>query len=148
VVNMESRRVRTIVGLGVAVLLFVGFGVGRLFGGVNPFADGGAAPTCEDPLPWDRAHQVVGEPAAIAGPVVAASHQPDVGGGPTFLNLGNPHPEEPRFDIVIYEDVRERFDAPPERAFESTDVCVQGQVRDRDGVPQIVLDGPAFLEPR
>lgn len=143
---MESRRVRTIVGLGVAVLLFVGFGVGRLFGGVNPFT-GDAAPTCEDPLPWDRASQAVGQPAAVAGPVAAATHELDVGGAPTFLNLGNPHPEEPRFDIVIYEDVRERFDTPPEQAFEGEEVCVQGQVRDRDGVPQIVLDGPAFLSP-
>ena len=144
---MESRRARTIVGLGVAVLLFVGFGVGRLFGGTNPFANG-AAPTCEEPLSWDRAGQAVGQVAAIVGPVVAASHQPDVGGGPTFLNLGNPHPEEPRFDVVIYEDVRERFDTAPEQAFEGTEVCVQGRIRDRDGVPQIVLDGPAFLSPR
>ena len=144
---MESRRVRTIVGLGVAVLLFVGFGVGRLFGGTNPFG-GDAAPTCAEPLAWDRADQAVGQVAAIAGPVAAASHEPDLGGGPTFLNLGNPHPDEPRFDVVIYEDVRERFETPPEQAFDGAEVCVQGQVRDRDGVPQIILDGPAFLEVR
>jgi hypothetical protein len=144
---MESRRARTIVGLGVAVLLFVGFGVGRLFGGTNPFG-GDAAPTCQDPLPWDRATEAVGQVAAIAGPVVAAIHQPDVGGGPTFLNLGNPHPQEPRFDVVIYEDVRERFDSPPEQAFDGAEVCVQGQVRDRDGVPQIVLDRPSLLDVR
>lgn len=144
---MESRRVRTIVGVGVAVLLFVGFGVGRLFGGVNPFADG-AAPTCDEPLAWDRAAQAVGEPAAVVGPVVAASHEPDLGGGPTFLNLGNAHPEEPRFDVVIYEDVRERFDDPPEHTLEGVEVCVQGRVRERGGVPQIVLDGPALLSPR
>lgn len=141
---MDSRRVRTVVGLGVAVLLFVGFGVGRLFGGVNPFGDT-AAPTCDDPLAWDRADRAVGQPAAVAGPVVAATHAPDVGGAPTFLNLGNPHPEEPRFDVVIYEDVRERFDAAPEQALAGVEVCVQGRVRDRDGVPQIVLDGPAML---
>ena len=125
------------------MLLFIGFGVGRLLGGVPE----GPAWTCDDPLAWDRAHQAVGERAAIVGPVVAATHEPELGGGPTFLNLGNPHPEEPRFDVVIYEDVRERFEQPPEQALEGAEVCVQGRVRDRDGVPQIVLDGPAFLTP-
>ncbi len=140
---MGSRRARTIVGLGVAVLLFVGFGVGRLLGGVPE----GPAWTCDEPLAWDRAGQAVGQAAAVVGPVAAASHEPDLGGGPTFLNLGNPHPEEPRFDVVIYEEARERFEEPPE-ALEGRRVCVQGQVRERDGVAQIVLDGPAFLTPR
>ena len=143
---MDSRRARTILGLGVAVLLFVGFGVGRLFGGVGTVTDGPRW-TCDDPLAWDRAEMAVGEAAAVVGPVVAAAHEPELGGGPTFLNLGNPHPEEPRFDVVIYDDVRDRFDTPPETAFEGLEVCVQGQVRDRDGVPQIILDGPAFLSP-
>lgn len=141
---MDSRRVRTIVGVGVAVLLFVGFGVGRLFGGVGTLTDGPRW-TCDDPLPWSRAEVAVGDPAAVVGTVAAASHEPDVGGGPTFLNLGNPHPDPDRFDVVIYEDARARFDEPPEQALEGVEVCVQGRVRDRDGVPQIVLDGPGML---
>lgn len=141
---MDQRRVRTLVGVGVAVLLFVGLGVGRLLGGVS---EGGPAWTCEEPLAWDRAEQAVGQRAAIVGHVVAATREPDVGGAPTFLNLGAAHPDPDRFDVVIYEDVRERFDAPVEHALEGTEVCVQGRVRDRDGVPQIVLDGPAFLQP-
>lgn len=143
---MDSRRTRTILGLGVAVLLFVGFGVGRLLGGVGNVTDGPRW-TCDEPLSWDRATQAVGEAAAVVGPVVATSHEPDVGGGPTFLNLGNPHPEEPRFDIVVYDEHRDRFDEPPEDLFADAQVCVQGQVRDRDGVPQIVLEGPAYIEP-
>jgi hypothetical protein len=71
-----------------------------------------------------------------------------VGGGPTFLNLGNPHPDPDRFDVVIYEDVRPAFDQPPEEAFAGAEVCVEGRVRDREGVPQIVLRGPAFIEHR
>lgn len=138
-----SRRARTIVGVLVGGVLVVGLGVGRLLGGLPD----DPPVTCEDPVPWRAAGRVVGEPAAVVGPVVATVHAPELGGGPTFLNLGNPHPDEARFDVVIYEDVRARFDRPPEQVFDGVEVCVQGRVRDRDGVPQIILDGPGLIAP-
>lgn len=140
---MESRRVRTVVGLGVAALLFLGLVVGRLLGGV---VHDGPVTTCDDPLPWDAAATAVGERAAVAGPVAATAREPDVGGAPTFLNLGNPHPDPERFDVVIYRDVRERFEAAPAAALDGAVVCVEGHVRQRDGVPQIVLEAPERIE--
>lgn len=134
--NASRRRWGNVGGIVLAVALVLGFGLARVLGGVpDP-----PTSTCDDPIPWDAAASVEGETAAIAGPVAAASFQPDVGGAPTFLNLGNAHPDPDRFDVVIYEDVREGFEQPPEEAFEGEVVCVQGRVRDRDGVPQMILE--------
>jgi hypothetical protein len=139
-------RQRLLTGLGVlaAVLLGVGFGLSRTIGGVPD------APlsTCDDPTPWEAAADLVGERAAIVGVVAAAAYEPDVGGEPTFVNLGNAHPDPDRFDAVIYPDVRERFDEPPEDMLPGVEVCVQGEIRDRDGVPQIIVDNRAMLQER
>ncbi len=139
---MDSRRVRNIVGIALGVVLVVGFGLSRVVGGAG--LGGDPAATCDDPVRWDQAGEVVGQVSAIVGPVVAATTAEDIGGAPTFLNLGNAHPAPERFDVVIYEDVREGFDASPE-ALQGRNVCVRGEVRERDGVPQIVLRGPGWL---
>jgi hypothetical protein len=138
---MIRQRVLTFLGVVAAVLLGVGFGLSRTLGGV-PDAP---VSTCDDPIDWRRAGEVVGERAAIAGRVAQGTFAPDVGGAPTFLNLGNAHPDPDRFDVVIYPDVRDRFDDPPEDALDGREVCVQGVVRDRDGTPQIILENRAML---
>ncbi|GEM_PF-3205234 len=140
---MEERRRGNLVGIVLGVLLVVGFGLSRVLGGVM----GEPGPTCDDPVLWEDAAGEVGRSSAIVGPVVAASFEPDVGGAPTFLNLGNEHPDPDRFDVVIYEEVRERFATAPEEELVGEYVCVLGEVRDRDGVPQIVLNGPGWLWP-
>jgi hypothetical protein len=141
---MLRQRVLPYLGVVAAVLLGVGFGLSRTLGGV-PDA---SVTTCDHPTDWRRAGEVVGERAAIAGTVAAGTFASDVGGEPTFLNLGNAHPDPDRFDVVIYPDVRDRFDEPPEDAFDGREVCVQGLVRDRDGTPQIILEHRAMLQER
>lgn len=140
--GMDSRRVRSVVGIALGVVLVVGFGLSRIVGGGG--FGGDPAATCDDPVTWDQAGEVVGQVSAIIGPVAAATTAEEVGGAPTFLNLGTAHPAPERFDVVIYEDVRERFEVSPE-ALQGRDVCVRGEVRERDGVPQIVLRGPGWL---
>ena len=138
---MEERRKGNLVGIVLGVLLVVGFGLSRVLGGVM----GEPAATCDDPVIWQDAAQEVGQASAIVGQVADASFEPDIGGAPTFLNLGNAHPDPERFDVVIYEDVRERFESAPEEAFIGEYVCVLGEVRERDGVPQIILQGPGWI---
>lgn len=131
----RRRRLADAAGIGFAVLLVAGFGLSRVWG------DAGApAATCADPVAWQEAGDLVGQPAAVTGPVADATYAPEVGGAPTFLNLGNPHPDANRFDVVVYDDVRDEFAEPPEQAFAGARVCVTGTVRERDGVPQVVLD--------
>lgn len=138
---MEEPRKGNLVGIVLGVLLVAGFGLSRVLGGVM----GEPAPTCDDPITWQDAEQEVGRSSAIVGQVVDANFEPDIGGAPTFLNLGNAHPQPERFDVVIYEDVRERFDRAPEDALLEEYVCVLGEVRERDGVPQIILQGPGWI---
>lgn len=139
----RRRRIANILGVALGVVLVIGFGLGRVMGG---------APTppasCDDPTSWDQAGDHVGRDAAVAGPVADVRTVEDVGGAPTFVNLGNPHPEPERFDIVIYEDVRAEFETAPQSQLDGQDVCVVGRVRERDGVPQIVLDAAWSIEVR
>jgi hypothetical protein len=110
---------------------------------------GGAPPaaSCERPVAWHDAAHHAGKRTAVAGPVVAVSHVPGVGGEPTFVNIGRRHPGEPRFDVVIYSETRARFEPPPEEQFSGETVCVVGRIRLRDGIPQIVLRNPAAIAP-
>lgn len=117
--------------------------VARLFGEL-----GGSGPPvrCDEPIAWDEAAEAVGRSAAVVGPAVAVTRAEDVGGQPTFINLGAPHPEQPRFDVVVYDDVATRFDEPLASLAGET-VCAVGEVRGRDGVPQTIIDAPPQLTP-
>lgn len=134
------RRHPLVLAAVVAVAV-VGFAVARVVGEAG---GGQEAARCDEPVAWHEAGGVVGRSAAVVGPVAGVTHAPEVGGGPTFVNLGAAHPEEPRFDVVVYEGVAERFDEPL-AALEGAAVCAVGEVRERDGVPQTVLDFPGQL---
>jgi hypothetical protein len=140
---MDRDRLRTFAGLGLAVVVVVAFGLARV-GGVGGVG-GEPAPTCEDPVAWDDTSLRAGQRTAVTGSVARATFEPDVGGAPTFLNLGNAYPDPDRFDVVIYEEVGDRFDRRPDRMLRGRTLCVQGQVRDREGVLQIILEDPAYL---
>lgn len=101
---------------------------------------------CEEPIPWDQAADSVGRSAAVVGPVAEVTRAADVGGQPTFINLGAAHPERPRFDVVVYDDVAARFEEPLTGLAGET-VCAIGEVGQRDGVPQTIIDAPPQLRP-
>ncbi len=130
---MRARR-GPLVAAAIAVAA-VAVALARVLGDV-----GGGAASCADPTPWREAAALEGASAAVVGQVAAATYAPDVGGEPTFVNLGNPHPDPDRFDVVVYADARDGFDVPPEEALPGETICVVGEIRLRDGVPQIVVD--------
>lgn len=126
--------------VGVGVLAVAAARVAGELGG------GGPPVRCDEPVAWDRAAQAVGQSAAVVGPVAEVTRAADVGGQPTFLNLGAPHPEQPRFDVVVYDDIAARFEEPLTGLTGET-VCAIGEVRERDGVPQTIIDAPPQLRP-
>ena len=129
-----SRRLSGLAAAAIAVAAVV-IALARVLGDA-----GEAGPTCANPVAWDDATAYEGRSTAVAGSVADVTYAPDVGGEPTFVNLGNAHPHPDRFDIVIYAGQREAFDEPPEETLPGRTVCVVGEVRTRDGVPQIIVD--------
>lgn len=130
-----SRLALLLVGL-----LVIAFFVARHFvtdGGVDVPED---APTYEAREAADH----VGEAARVCGTVVDAAHARGVGGSPTFLNFGAPHPDAD-FTVVIWSDARARFDVAPEAAFRGRRICVAGRIREHEDRPQIVLEHPSQI---
>lgn len=144
--DTRRRRRANIVGVVIGAFLVIGVGVGRMGGTLPLGGEGGERASCDDPLAWDEVSvELTGDEVAVEGPVAAATTEPEVGGAPTFVNLGNPYPDQPRFDVVIYEDVRAGLDDDPEEALPGEVVCAAGELDVRDGVPQIVVPSPVSL---
>ncbi len=143
---MDRDRLRTFAGIGLAIVVVVAFGLARI-GGVGGLG-GAPAPTCEDPVAADASSLRAGQVTAVTGVVARVAFEPEVGGAPTFINLNEPHPDPGRFDVVVYEDVTERFDVRPDASWEGREMCVRGRLRVRDDVFQIVIAHPAEIELR
>ena len=90
----------------------------------------------------DEAAAHVGERARVCGEVVAARHVTAIGGRPTFLNFGRPHPDA-LFTAVIWGEHRTAFRAAPEDLYRGRRVCVAGTIRLHEGRPQIEVTSPA-----
>ncbi len=103
-------------------------------------------PEPSDPDPEIRisafdAKDHVGEMAEVCGVVESADYVPRIGGEPTFLNLGRPHPDQP-FTAVIWGDDRARWQVPPEERYLTREVCISGRIEMHEGVPQIRVRRP------
>ncbi len=139
----RSRRSRW----GAAALLAVAaaFLVARVLPSDGP----AAGPTVDADLPtWsaEEAGAHVGEVGRVCGTVESAAWVRSVGGQPTYLNLGRPHPDQ-LFTVVIWGEDRARF-GTPERRWNGRRICVAGRVRTHEGTPRIVARRPAQIGPR
>jgi DNA/RNA endonuclease YhcR with UshA esterase domain len=124
-----------------AVLSAVAF-LGRRF--LLPEGGGAVTPGTGPTLRPDEAAARVGETATVCGRVADAVYLARVNGRPTFLNFGAPDPNQ-EFTAVIWGEARDRFEAPPERAYRGARICVAGRIREHEGVPQIEVRGPSQL---
>lgn len=127
-----ARWVLVLVGVIVAGLL-----VARDFVATDPGSLPGDLPT----VAVEEAADHVGEAVRVCGSVAGARYVPGVEGRPTFLNLGAPHPEA-IFTVVIWGEVRARFEARPEDLYAGRRICVRGRVERHEGTPQIVVGSP------
>lgn len=107
-----------------------------------------AGSSCAEPLPWNSASEHVGQVIAIVGPVSRVAVREDVRGKPVFITVGQPFPSRQRVDLVIWEGQRGEFFALLEQDLERREVCVFGEVSEREGVPQIVLKDRHALQLR
>lgn len=124
------------------VLVVVGLLVGGLLLARDFITPSAGPPAADAPVVGaDAAAERVGGTARVCGRVVDASYVPEVDGRPTFLNFGARHPDQ-AFTAVIWGDVRDRFEAPPEDLYGSRRICVTGRVELHEGTPQIEVRTP------
>jgi hypothetical protein len=101
---------------------------------------------CEEipEIPAAAAADYVGRTATVCGRVMSAAHFGSVRGGPTFLNLDKPYPDQV-FTVVIWNQNRGRFERPPERMFDGRSICVTGTIETYRGKPQIEVVDPGQI---
>ncbi len=92
-----------------------------------------------------EAAEHIGERAVVCGIVESADFVPSVGGEPTFLNFGRPHPDQV-FTVVIWGEDRARWPAPPEERYLTQRICVTGTIQSHQGVPQIRAREPQQIK--
>ena len=140
---MFSERQRRVALGVVALLCLAGFLLWRVVPAGGPSAVSVADPDLPTYAP-ERAGERLGERARVCGRVAGAAYLPAVGGRPTFLNFGRPHPDA-LFTAVIWGRNRGRFGAPPEELFRGRRVCVAGEIREHEGRPRIEVRSPAQI---
>lgn len=59
----------------------------------------------------------IGTPAEVCGKVASVNYLKQVGGEPTFINLGRSYPNQ-TFTAVIWGDDRAKWTNPPEQQYE------------------------------
>lgn len=92
--------------------------------------------------PEDAASHV-GETATVCGVVASAKYAANSRAQPTFLDMGQPYPNQP-FVAVIFGTDRAKFGGP-ETTVRGKRICVTGQVGDYRGKPEIVVSDPGQI---
>jgi len=128
--------------LVVSVVLAVGLFLSRHL--VGPFS-GGSAPA--GPVSPEEATQYSGQRTEVCGEVAEVTYVSRIGGNPTFINLGETHPDQ-SFTALIWEDDRRSWNEAPEGRYGEEEICVTGTVRLHEGTPQIVVSSPRQIRVR
>ena len=106
----------------------------------------GGEPPAEH-LPLEPAGQHIGERLKICGDVAEVTYAPKIGGKPTFINLGEKHPNQP-LTTLIWGENRARWPQPPEVRYGGETICVTGEADLHEGTPQIVVSSPKQIQVR
>ena len=88
-----------------------------------------------------EAPNYIGEAAKVCGKVENARFIPQIDGKPTFINFGQPNPNQD-FTAVIWGDNRKKWVQSPEELYTNTEVCVTGRIESHEGTPQIEVISP------
>ena len=124
-------------------LLVLGLAAGLARGHLHWPARAGAGP---ERLEADVARQHVDEDARVCGFVAQTRYAEASTGQPTFLDFGQPYPNEV-FSAVIWGGAPERakYPEPPEVFYIRRNLCVTGRIELYGDKPQIVVRQPAQI---
>jgi len=126
----------------VAAVLIIGLILSRVVD-----SDSSTPPEPEITITVDEAANHIGDVAEVCGEVSSADYLPQIGGEPTFINFGRPHPNQV-FTAVIWGEHRHLWQTPPDELFEGREICVSGEVRMHEGTPQIVVERRDQIKPK
>lgn len=102
------------------------------------------APKQEVSISAEEAKEHIGTVAEVCGTVASTDYLPQVGGKPTFINFGRPHPSQV-FTAVIWSTDRYKWDIPPDRHYLNREICVTGRIKLHENTPQIVVEVPGQI---
>jgi hypothetical protein len=88
-------------------------------------------------IPWPEAANYTGERKTVCGYVAGTSYATSINGQPTYLNIGNDYPTNPRFTVIIWGEHRNGFSSSPETYYNHKTICVYGLIVLYKGTPQI-----------
>lgn len=91
-----------------------------------------------------EARNHVGEVATVCGEVASTKWAATSRGGPTFINLDKPYPNQV-FTVVTWGADRVKFGQPGE-AYRGKIICVTGRIKGFRGVPEVVVYEPAQIK--
>lgn len=93
----------------------------------------------------DEAEDYIGKAAVVCGKVANVRFIPQIGGQPTFINFGQPDPNQD-FTIVIWGEHRLKWKELPENIYPHKELCVTGMIESHDGTPQIAAEQPQQIQ--
>jgi CHAT domain len=139
IVKLRPRWIRW----AAPALLVLGLAAGLARGHLHWPARAGTGP---ERLAADVARRHVDEDAKVCGFVAQARYAEASNGQPTFLDFGQPFPNEV-FSAVIWGGAPERakYQDPPDVLFVRREVCITGRIELYADKPQIVVRNPAQL---
>lgn len=70
-----------------------------------------------------------------------------ISGKPTFINFGQPAPNQ-LFTAIIWEEHRNKWETEPETLYQNKQVCITGIITEHEGKPQIIVENPRQIEIR
>jgi hypothetical protein len=82
------------------------------------------------------ARRFVGRTATVCGPVASARYDRSIEGGPTFLNLDKPFPQQ-TLTVVIFAAQRSLF-GEPEKRFAQKEICATGTIEELQQPPGVL----------
>lgn len=128
--------------LALSAFLVVGLLLSRHLVGPGSAGKGAAVQTS----PQEAADHV-GKQATVCGEVTGITHAPGIGGEPTFINMGDEHPDQP-FTALIWGEDRPRWSVAPEQQYADREICVTGRIEEHEGTPQIIASSPRQIQVR
>ncbi len=109
-------------------------------------SDAESSPKASDAIDWSQAASYVGQTVTIIGPVAGTHYAATSNGRPTFLNIGNNHPNPSRLTILIWGEDRPNFPGAPESIYAGKTVLVTGKVEMYKGSPEMEISGPGAIK--